>query len=66
MNTQSNQNTFQNGGVSFPEKSGIDTSTFVNPLEAARKQRLAVAGDALATAGVEVHGDNAGGNVRVP
>jgi hypothetical protein len=42
----------------------IDTSTFVDPLEAARKQRLSVAGDALATAGVEVHGDNAGGSIR--
>lgn len=42
----------------------IDTSTFVDPLEAARKQRLSVAGDALATAGVEVYGDNAGGSIH--
>lgn len=36
----------------------------VNPLEAARRQRVVASGDALATAGAEVHGDNSGGIVR--
>jgi hypothetical protein len=36
----------------------------VDPLAAARKMRIATAGDALATAGAEVHGDNSGGVVR--
>jgi hypothetical protein len=37
---------------------------FVDPLEAARRARVAVSGDVTASAGAEVHGDNFGGAVR--
>ena len=40
------------------------TAGFVDPLEAARRARIAVSGDVTASTGQEVHGDNFGGTVR--
>lgn len=39
-------------------QSNVDQSGWVDPLEAARRTRVAVAGDITASAGSEVHGDN--------